>query len=220
MTAFPWGNAVFLFSKTKEEELLMTNPNQTCTKSDIAGVSFSIHPMSDQFVSIITGALEKTDTSKVHIKTDDVTTTVRGKLIHIFDVTQAVFLHAANTGEHVAFQATYSLGCPGDSQGEAYMDTDDVPLNSDTVKNIEQYVAAKFALYPLGGGDYMDVIYNQIEAMKEYVTVSSANYSTRLEGDAQDIFRGLEQVFTATVEGGSNHTVMTVSISANSPSHK
>lgn len=198
----------------------MTNLRQTCTKSDIAGVSFSIHPMSDRFVSIIMDALENTDTSKVYVKTDDVTTTIRGKLVHIFDVTKAVFLHAASTGEHVAFQATYSLGCPGDSQGEAYMDTDDVPVNADSVKEIAQYVAAKFSLYPLGGGDYMDIIYNQIEAMKEYVKVSPAHYSTRLDGDARDIFHGLEQVFTSTVEGGSSHTVMTVSISANSPSHK
>lgn len=198
----------------------MTNQNQACTKSDIAGASFSIHPMSDSFISIIKDALEKTDTSKVYVKTDDVTTTVRGKLVHIFDVTKAIFLHAASTGEHVAFQATYSLGCPGDSQGEAYMETDDAPLNTESIKDILQYVAAKFSLYPLGGGNYMDVIYNQIEAMKEYVNVSPAHYSTRLDGDASDIFRGLEQVFTATVERGSSHTVMTVSISANSPSHK
>lgn len=199
---------------------MMTNQNQTCTKRDITGASFSIQPMSDQFITIIKSALEETDTSKVHLKTDDVTTTVKGKLVHVFDVTKAIFLHAAKTGEHVAFQATYSLGCPGDSRDEVYKEADDAPLNVEAVKDIKQSLAAKFSLYPLGGGDYMDIIYAQIEAMKEYVTVSSANYSTRLDGEAQAIFRGLEQVFTATVDGGSNHTVMTVSISANSPSHK
>ncbi|WP_249870439.1 Ykof family thiamine-binding protein [Oceanobacillus saliphilus] len=198
----------------------MVNQNQTCTKSDIAGASFSIHPMSNQFIDIILGALEEVDTSKVHMKTDDVTTTVRGKLVHIFDVTKAVFLHAAKTGEHVAFQATYSLGCPGDSQGEAYMAEDETALNAESVKNITQPVASKFSLYPLGGGNYMDVIYEQIEAMREHVTVSHAHYSTRLDGEAVAIFEGLEQVFKATVDGGSSHTVMTVSISANSPSHK
>ncbi|RLL43590.1 thiamine-binding protein [Oceanobacillus piezotolerans] len=198
----------------------MTNQNQTCTKSNIAGASFSIHPMSDNFIDIIIGALEEADTSKVHIKTDDVTTTVRGKLIHVFDVTKAIFLHATKTGEHIAFQATYSLGCPGDSQGEAYMDVDDEALNQELVKNIKQPVAAKFSLYPLGGGNYMDIIYDQIEAMKAYVGVSHAHYSTRLDGEATDIFNGLEKVFKATVDGGSSHTVMTVSISANSPSHK
>ena len=198
----------------------MSNQNQACTKSDIAGASFSIHPMSDQFIEIIKGALKEVDTSKVHLKTDDVTTTVRGQLVHVFDVTKATFLHAAKTGEHVAFQATYSLGCPGDSEGEAYMATDETPLNFGHVKNIKQPVASKFSLYPLGGGNYMDVIYEQIEAMKKHVTVSPAHYSTRLDGEAVAIFDGLEQTFQATVEGGSSHTVMTVSISANSPSHK
>jgi len=194
--------------------------NQTCTKSDIAGASFSIHPMSSNFIEIIKGALEKVDTSKVYMATDDVTTTVRGKLVHVFDVTKAIFVYAAKTGQHIAFQATYSLGCPGDSEGDVYMAEDNVPLNFNYIKNTEQPVAAKFSLYPLGGGNYMDIIYQQIDAMKEYVTVSHAHYATRLDGDVIAIFHGLEQVFRATVEGGSSHTVMTVSISANSPSHR
>lgn len=193
---------------------------ESCSKSNIAGVSFSIHPMSDNFIEIIKGAINESDTSKVHVKTDDVTTTIRGKLVHVFDAAKAIFMHAAKTGVHVAFQATYSLGCPGDSSGDVYMAEDDNPLNAEQVKDIKQYAAAKFSLYPLGGGNYMDIIYEQIEAMKKHVAVSPAHYSTRLEGEVIEIFNGLEQVFKATVEGGSSHTVMTVSISANSPSHK
>src|SRR5699024_521117 len=71
---------------------------QQCSGSRIAGCSFSIHPMSDNFIEIITNALEKVDTSKVWMQTDDVTTTVRGKMVHVFDVTKAIFLHAAKTG--------------------------------------------------------------------------------------------------------------------------
>ncbi|MFC4558303.1 YkoF family thiamine/hydroxymethylpyrimidine-binding protein [Virgibacillus kekensis] len=195
--------------------------NQQCSGgTGIAGCSFSVHPMSDRFIEIITGALEKADTSKVWMNTDDVTTTVRGKLTHVFDVTKAIFIHAAETGEHVAFEATYSLGCPGDSAGDVYLAEDDAPANHEQVKEIHQPVAAKFSLYPLGGGNYMDIIMNQIEAMKKHVDVSHAHYATRLDGHSVKIFEGLQQVFEATVEGGSSHTVMTVSISANSPSHK
>jgi uncharacterized protein YqgV (UPF0045/DUF77 family) len=194
--------------------------NQVCGNSNIAGASFTIHPMCDQFIDIITAALNGVDTSKVYLETDDVTTTVRGKLVHVFDVTKAIFLHAATTGEHVAYQATYSLGCPGDSVGDVLMAADDITINTKTVDTLQQTVAAKFSLYPLGGGDYMDTIYEQINAMKQYVDVSPAHYSTRLHGEAVAIFNGLEQVFQATVEGGSSHTVMTVSISANSPSHQ
>lgn len=194
--------------------------DQACGSGNIAGVSFSIHPMCDGFIEIIKDALNKVDASKVYMATDDVTTTVRGKLVHVFDVTKAIFIHAATTGEHVAFQATYSLGCPGDYSGDVFMAEDEEPINAKLVDSLKQPIAAKFSLYPLGGGNYMDIIYEQIEAMKKLVDVSPAHYSTRLNGEAILIFNGLKQVFQATVEGGSSHTVMTVSVSANSPSHK
>ncbi len=190
-----------------------------CGTSKIAGASFSLHPMADDFIEVIEGALNETDTSKVWMETDDVTTTARGKLIHVFDVTKSICLHAAKTGKHVSFQATYSVGCPGDSKSDAYLALDDV-LSNTTQSDESHYAAAKFSLYPLGGGSYMETIYEQIEAMKRYVDVSHAHYSTKLSGDLLDIFTGLETVFQKTIDSGSNHTVMTVNISINSPSHK
>lgn len=206
--------------------------------SRIAGASFTLSPMCDDFVDIILGTLEDVDSSKVWMETDDVTTTARGKIVHVFDVTKAICVRAVQTGEHVSFQATFSIGCPGDADTDAYMALDDVPANealwSDVAvensateddaevdrANVNRYAAAKFSLYPLGGGNYMDVIYGQIEAMKEFVEVTPAHYSTKLAGGIVDIFTGLENAFRATVEGGSSHAVMTVSVSMNSPSHE
>jgi len=176
--------------------------------------------MSDDFIGIITDALNQADTTKVWMETDDVTTTVRGKMVHVFDVTKAIFLHAASSGKHIAFQATFSIGCPGDSDSDVYLVEDDLPVNASTINQIKQPIAAKFSLYPLGSGTYMDVIYRQIEAMKEYAFVSPAHYSTRLDGEAAEIFDGLHTVFEEVVNAGSSHTVMTVTISANSPSHR
>ncbi|MBR7554815.1 YkoF family thiamine/hydroxymethylpyrimidine-binding protein [Allobacillus sp. GCM10007491] len=192
--------------------------NQSCNNQNVSA-SFSIHPMSDDFKDIILGALDEVDTSNVWLETDDVSTSVRGTSTHVFDVTKALFIHAAKTGKHVAFQATYMCGCPGEPGEETTFEVDEIPLNKEKVEDTKQYVAAKFSLYPLGNGDYMDLIFQQIEAMKSFVSVSSAPLATRLEGEAIQVFNGLEKVFNATVEGGSSHTVMTVSISANSPSH-
>lgn len=195
--------------------------NFVCGSNRIAGCSFSIHPMSDDFIEIITTALKNVDTSKVWMKTDDVSTLVRGRIPHIFDVTKAIYLHAAKTGVHVAFEATYSVGCPGDTEGDVFMAEDDVVLNKENVESIKQKAATKFALYPLGGGDYMDQIYTQIEAMKDHgVEVSGTHYATRLDGEVVNLFDGLEKVFINMEESGSPHTVMTVSMSANSPSVK
>src|SRR5699024_3416562 len=104
------------------------------------------------------------------MQTDDVTTILRGKILHVFDVTQCIMILAGRTGKHVAFQATYSIGCPGDSEGDVYLSEDDNIANLGVSESGNQYAAAKFSLYPLGGGDYMDIIYEQIDAMKEYVS--------------------------------------------------
>ncbi len=191
-----------------------------CGNSKIAGASFTLSPMSDDFVEVIESALAETDTSKVWMDTDDVSTIARGKIVHVFDVTKAICLHAANTGKHVSFQATYSLGCPGDVEADAYLASDDTPSNLIKAEEDNPFAAAKFSLYPLGGGDYMKTIYEQIEAMKKHVEVSKSHYSTKLAGSLLDIFNGLENAFQKTVDQGSSHTVMTVMISMNSPSHK
>lgn len=194
--------------------------NSGYDESLLAGCSFSVHPMSDNFVDIIGNALENTDDSKVWMQTDKVSTIVRGRTAHVFDVSQSVFVNAAQTGKHVAFHATYSIGCPGDSEGHSYIAKDDKALNESLNNKLSQEVSAKFALYPMDGGDYMDTIYDQIENIKDFgVEVTPTHYETCLDGESQDIFRGLENVFSKTKEAGSEHTVMTVSISANSPSN-
>lgn len=185
----------------------------------IAGCSFSIYLMCWEFKDLILNALKQVDTSKVWIKTDEVSTIVRGRIPHIFDVVQAVFLQVAKTGEHAVFSGTFSIGCPGDTEGHAYMAKDNVCMNTNVAANLKQAVVSKFALYPMGGGDYMDVIYNQIEKMKEHgVKVSLTHYETKLAGSAQNVFKGLEKVLFETDQAGSDHTVLTATISANSPS--
>lgn len=185
----------------------------------VAVASFSLYPMSNNFVEIIENALGETDTSNVWMKTDDVSTTARGKIVHVFDVTKSICVHAAKTGEHVSFQATYSLGCPGDKETDRYIALDNMPSNSIHDGESNLYAAAKFALYPLGSGKYMETIYEKIDLMKQFITVTSAHSSTKLSGGIIDIFKGLEHVFQTTVTGDS-HTVMTVNMSINSPSHK
>lgn len=201
----------------------MKDRDQTiiCNQIRIAGCDFALYPMTDQFVNVIMKALEAVDTSKVWVKTTDVGTCVRGKIAHVFDVTKALFLHAAQTGHHVVFSGTYSIGCPGDYAGEVFLAEDNMRLNETKSSKIQQNVAGKFSLYPLGGDNYMDIIYSQIEAMKqEGIHVSSIHYATRLDGEGKDVFNGLEQVFTNMEKSNSSHTVMTVTISANSPSKK
>jgi len=193
-------------------------PDDKQKQPRIAGCSFSLYPMSDQYADLIVSALKKVDTDKVWIKTDRVSTIVRGRISHIFDVTQAAFLDIAKTGAHVVYSATFSVGCPGDTEGHAYMDVDDNVMNRKLIDPVNQDISAKFALYPMGGGNYMDLIYERIEAMKSHkVDVELTHYETMLDGPAQNIFNGLQEVLQAMEDAGSTHTVMTATLSANSP---
>lgn len=181
---------------------------------------FTLSPMSDDFVEVILGTLDKTNTSKVWMETDDVSTVVRGKSVHVFDVTKAICVYGAQTGKHVSFQARYSIGCPGNEETEAFLSMNDKSEHTFTTEDEKLYAAAKFALYPIGAADFSETILNQIEKMKTYVKVSRVPTATKLEGSLTAMFNGLEEVFHATVDAGADHVVMVVSVSMNSPSHQ
>ena len=195
----------------------MTND---CGTTRIAGCQFTLYPMTDNFVDIILSSLKEVDTSKVWKKTDDVSTCIRGKLVHVFDVAKAIFLHAAKTGEHVAMSGTFSIGCPGDSSGNAFLAETNVPINEPNSTKISQQAGCIFALYPLGRDDYMGLINEQIDLSKNRgVKVNATHYATRLDGEVNDIFRTMHESFDA-VQKVCSHVTMTFTISANSPSNK
>lgn len=188
-----------------------------CGTSPIVGFRFTLNPMSSDFIRIIKGALNETDTSNVWKHTDDVSTVIRGKQNHVFNVAKALTLHAAKTGEHVALNGTFSIGCPGDTSGDVYLDKDDVLLNTDDTK---QYVSSQFALYPMNNPDYMSVIYKEVERAKEHgVWNDSMHYASGIHGDIHDVFAFFEESFTHARSEEHRHLVMTVSMSINSPSH-
>lgn len=182
-----------------------------------AGAQFTLFPMSGNFVDIIIGALDETDTRNVQIETDNVSTEVRGSIDNIFDVMQSIFLNASVTGEHVALSGTASIGCPGGSTAET--DTRrNQNLNREKYAEMSQKAGAKFSLYPLGDTDYMKKIEAQIDLSGESaVDVKPAQGVTRLDGEAGDIFRILEKSFS-NVSKSVGHTAMAFTISANSPS--
>lgn len=193
---------------------------EVCGTSRIVGFRFSLYPMADEFVDIILSTLQQVDTTKVWVKTDDISTVIRGKMEHVFDVAKAIYLIAANTEKHVVLNGTFSIGCPGDSDGDVYMSEDDVRMNEDKVKNIHIEAPTQFALYPMNNENYMQIIADVVEIAKQQDTFTGGiHYASRLDGDAHDVFTTLEHAFNYTQEK-VKHVTMTVNISANSPSRK
>jgi hypothetical protein len=80
-------------------------------------------------------------------------------------------------------------------------------------------VSAQFALYPLGVGGYMDAIYTEIESARQsgLVKVVGRHFCTQLYGPGGAVFDVLRKAFAET-RGRAVHSVMTVTLAANSPS--
>jgi uncharacterized protein YqgV (UPF0045/DUF77 family) len=199
----------------------MASPS--CGTSRIVGSRFALYVMSDRFAEIILTALKEVDSSKVWRKTDDLSTCIRGRSAHVFDVAKAVFIHAAKSGEHVVFNGTFSIGCPGDSEGDSYMSEDDAKLNepSFTDRSRSLQTACHFALYPMNREDYMEVIYEQVGAIKATgIQAEGVHYASRLDGNAETVFAALEQAFEQAQKSDRAHLVMTAVVSTNSPTKK
>ena len=117
----------------KEKKPYVTYGSCACGCSgatkEITGCRFSLSPMTDRFVDVILGAIEKVHTDKVWSTTDKLSTIYRGKREHVLDAVKACMVHAYHEGVHMTMEATVSKGCPGDTDAESFLAEDDVLLN-------------------------------------------------------------------------------------------
>ncbi|MDO4494122.1 MAG: YkoF family thiamine/hydroxymethylpyrimidine-binding protein [Clostridia bacterium] len=187
------------------------------TDLPISGCRFSLYPMTDNFVPIILGALEKTDTTRVWSESDALSTVYRGKLPYVVDAVRALFVNAYHDGVHMALEGQFSKGCPGDVSGDSVLDYDGEAPNKATAGEAHFPVKCKIALYPMGTPDYIDhiaKIWRLAEA--EGLEPTTIHYATRLSGDVQDLFRFFEKVCTE-MDGAVSHYIMHFTLSVNSP---
>ena len=187
------------------------------TDLDISGCRFSLYPMDSDFVPIILGALEETDTSAVWSQSDALSTVYRGKLPYVADAVKALFINAWRPQVHMALEGQFSKGCPGDCDGDSVLDRTGEAPNAAKVAGRHFPVLCKIALYPMGVPDYIDHIAKvwrmAEEAGLQPVTI---HYATRLTGDVQDIFAFLEAV-CRLMEQSVPHYILHFTLSVNSP---
>jgi len=189
------------------------------------GVRFSLYPMRDDFVPLILTAVEGLDRLGVEVETDDVSTCLLGEEPNLFEALRVAFGRAACTGTHVVLSATFSAGCPGEPEGDVCVPRAyDGPSGGEEGWSAEAYrlpdlVSAQFALYPLGEPAYMDTIYGEIERARQagIVKVVGRHFCTQLSGPGGAVFDVLRRSFAET-RTQATHSVMTVTLSANSPS--
>ncbi|MDR3259019.1 MAG: Ykof family thiamine-binding protein [Fusobacteriaceae bacterium] len=183
----------------------------------VTGCKFSLYPMSDQFITIILDSIETTDTTKVWKLTDKLATCVRGKRSHIADVVKGFFINSYRTDIHMALEATYSKGCPGDIDADSFMDVDNEKSNEVKLKGKHFDVNSKMSFYPMGEVDYMEHIAKVVMiAKKNNVFVGSSHYASLLSGDVHDVFDTIEEICKYGEENLA-HYILQVTVSVNSP---
>ncbi len=192
------------------------------TNLPISGCRFTLYPMCDNFIDIILGALEKTDTSAVWSETDALSTVYRGKLSYVADAVEALFINAYREGVHMALEGQFSKGCPGDVSGDSKLEFSGEAPNKEFLKDKHFPVHCKLALYPLGDAEYIDEIAKVwYMAEDQGLKPKTIHYATRIDGDVQDIFRYLEEVCTLMENSEKvHHYVLHFTMNCNSPTQE
>ncbi len=173
--------------------------------------------MTDKYIDVILDAIKDLKNDKdIEVETDDLSTMLKGSSVNVFQALETVFLRASKQTDHVVMNITFSHGCPGEPNelccNTCNCDEEKMETKTMSVKKSGLAVSAQFALYPMNNPEYMDIIYNEIKQAKNIVTVTPKHFCTRLDGDAHDIFRAIEQSLINTVEK-TKHVVITAIIS-------
>ena len=142
------------------------------------GVRFSLTPKGEHIKQTIKHAMSGVSDYGVQVFPDDVSTCLIGPEARLFEALRVAFGRCAADGKMVSLQATFSAGCPGETE---IVDVErKVPkdLVSSRKGNVDEWVedafsvcglriAAQFSLYPLGKPQYMDMIYREIDVAKQ-----------------------------------------------------
>lgn len=177
------------------------------------GARISVYPMHDDFAETTLKAVRESNPADLYVAVDDLGTTVQGHPDRVFAYTEELFIRAAAATDHVTAMLQFSSG------GKPVDTTTANPIDPVPLPEANFPVAANWALYPLGAGDYSDVIVKAIDdAINNAAVESSVScYASRLDGTAAAIFQTLKAAFIA-VRAQVPHTVIHATLSKGSPS--
>ena len=185
----------------------------------ITGCRFSLSVMSDDYVNIILNAIGRVDTQRIWRATDALSTVYRGRRAQVVDAVKSCFVHANDGRTHITMEATFSKGCPGDTDGDSCLAEDDAPVDTPTNRADKNFdVLSKISLYPLGVPMYMEHIAHAVNLAKNVgVFKGVSHYATELQGGVDNVFDCLNEIMDYA-EKNLGHYVLQTTLSVNSPS--
>jgi hypothetical protein len=187
------------------------------------GARLTLHPATDDFVPVILSALSAARAAApgVAVRTDDVSTLLRGSEQDVATFVTAVVSHAArvtSTG-HVVATLALSRGCPGEV-GCDLPAGDLVAVPPVELATTGLAASAHWALYPLGTADAMGPILAAIEAAQARGTYGGPeNFATRLDGDLAEVLATVVDTWTG-VGREVAHVAAHATVSVGSPSRR
>ena len=189
------------------------------------GARITLAAMSDDYVSIVLGALEAADSTGLEAQTGAVSTFVSGPESDLVRYLVQLVGAAGRSGAHVSATIHFSRGCPGEVVCELPGGAGPLAAEIPDVAATGVSAVAEWALYPLEDGvragtapDHMRDIYAAIDFARELGTFeASEHFVTRLSGDVADVIRTVAAgwiLVGRTVQHVTSH----VTLSINSPS--
>jgi energy-coupling factor transport system substrate-specific component len=206
--------------------------NASGARPVFSGTQFSIYPMSANFVADIGRGIRALDAyhDVLRRKTDDLSTLLVGPPDTVVRAMRDAFVAVARNNGHVVLAGTLSRGCPGESDDPICVAPALPPLGQDDdlvrvalgrfdpPAPVGIPVAAQISLYPLGTEAHMARIGACIDFLRAVgVFDKSKHFCSKLRGDASAVFAATECAFIDFAPA-SAHVVLTVTVSAGSPS--
>lgn len=188
------------------------------------GARITLAAMSDDYVSIVLGALEAADSTGLETQTGAVSTFVAGAESDLVRYLVQLVAAAGRSGAHVSATIHFSRGCPGEVVCELPGGAGPLAAEIPDVAATGVTAVAEWALYPLEDAvragvepDHMRDIYAAIDFARELGTFeASEHFVTRLSGDVADVIRTVAAgwiLVGRTVQHVTSH----VTLSINSP---
>lgn len=166
------------------------------------GARFSLYPMSDKFIPIILGALEKTDTTELYSNTDRISTVYGGSAENVVTAVENLFVSSYTEGVHTAVEGIFS-------------NSESFDISDTTVK---KEIAADFpvkCMVAVYGGEKSENIFAEFERTTQ-TTNEKIPYGLRLDGGVNRVWAEIKELALSLENSGEKFTLY-FKMNCNSP---
>ena len=176
------------------------------------GARFSLYPMTDDFISDILGALERTDTSAVYSVTDAISTVYRGSPESVIDAIRGLFVNAYREGVHMAIEGDIYDRAPEGAEipDRIIQEPNALVMNSFPVKCRLTLTAPTADSEK--GLDYIANVFGDVDILYGELSFERIPYGAKFEGDVIQMFSFLSLLLE---RGAKVHPGLTVHFTRN-----